>query len=90
MGFTLYLIIINSFLIGNTASQSFVLSGNYQGKNLYVQNPFTSNMKDFCTDEVYLNDIKIMDNIKSSAFEIDLSKLTLNDVVNIKIAHKDD
>jgi hypothetical protein len=66
------------------------ISGVYQGKNLYVQNPFTGNMKDFCTDEVFVNDEKVMAQIKSSAYEIDLSNLKLNDPVTIKITHKDD
>ena len=74
----------------NTISQALLANGVYQGKNLYVQNPFTGNMKDFCTDEVYLNDVKIMENIKSSAFEIDLSKLSINDKVDLKIIHKED
>ena len=66
------------------------LAGVYQGKNLYVQNPFTSNMRDFCTNEVFVNNIKVMSNVKSSAYEIDLSHLKLNDPVTIKITHKDD
>ncbi|MFN6943832.1 MAG: hypothetical protein ACK4ND_02720 [Cytophagaceae bacterium] len=68
----------------------FTLTGVYQGKNLYVQNPFTGNMKDFCTNEVYINDERIMSNVQSSAYEIDLSKLGMNDPVTIKITHKDD
>ncbi len=66
------------------------LSGTYQGKNIYVQNPFTGNLKDFCTDEVYVNDKLILKSPKSSAFEIDLSYLNLKDAVTIKIIHKDD
>lgn len=72
-------------------NQSFlILNGAYQGKNLYVQNPFTPNMKDFCTDEVLLNGTKIMSQIKSSAYEIDLSHLAINEPVTIKITHKSD
>jgi hypothetical protein len=67
-----------------------VLSGVYQGKNIYVQNPFSSDKKNFCTEEVFVNDIKKMDNIKSSAFEIDLSYLSMNDPVTIKIVYKDE
>ncbi len=68
----------------------FTISGVYQGKNLYVQNPFTGNLKDFCTEDVFVNDVKVMSNIKSSAYEIDLSHLKMNDPVDIKITHKDD
>lgn len=76
--------------INLTYSGIITLSGVYQGKNLYVQNPFTGNLKDFCVDEVYVNDVKVMSGIKSSVFEIDLSHLKLNDPVEIKITHKDD
>lgn len=83
-------IFISFFLPDNLTSQSLTVNGAYQGKNLYVQNPFTSNMKDFCTDEVFVNDVKVMSQIKSSAYEIDLSHLTLNEPLTIKIVHKDD
>lgn len=73
-----------------TSSSFFLLNGAFQGKNLYVQNPFTPNMKDFCTDEVFLNNVKIMGQIKSSAYEIDLSHLSINEPVSIKITHKAD
>lgn len=90
MSILLSFLFLNFIFLDNLPAQTVVLTGNYQGKNLYVQNPFTSNMKDFCTDAVFLNEIKIMDNIKSSAIEIDLSKLAINDPVNIKIVHKED
>jgi hypothetical protein len=67
-----------------------VISGVYQGKNIYVQNPFSADKKNFCTEEVYINDVKKMDNIKSSAFEIDLSYLAINDPVTIKILYKEE
>jgi hypothetical protein len=66
------------------------LTGVYQGKNLYIQNPFTGNQKDFCANEVFVNDIKVLTNIQSSAFEIDLSHLKVQEPVTIKITHKDD
>jgi len=67
-----------------------VLSGVYQGKNLYVQNPFSADKKNFCTDEVFVNGTQKMSNIKSSAFEIDLSFLAINDPVTVKITYKDE
>lgn len=67
-----------------------VLSGVYQGKNIYVQNPFSADKKNFCTDEVFINEVKKMENIKSSAFEIDLSYLAMNDPVTIRIIYKEE
>ncbi|MCS6822884.1 MAG: T9SS type A sorting domain-containing protein [Cytophagaceae bacterium] len=66
-----------------------VLSGTYQGKNIYVQNP-SLGADNFCVTEVLVNDIKVNQNIKSSAFEIDLSHLKMNDPVTIKLIHKDE
>ena len=74
----------------NLFAGNLTVSGVYQGKNLYVQNPFTGNMKDFCTDEVFVNDVSVLTNIKSSAFEIDLSSLKMNESVTVKIVHKED
>ncbi|MCU0431766.1 MAG: hypothetical protein MUF42_17540 [Cytophagaceae bacterium] len=74
----------------NSQAGILPISGVYQGKNLYVQNPFAGNQKDFCANEVYVNDVKVMSNIQSSAFEIDLSHLKMQEPVTIKITHKDD
>ncbi|MBC7922842.1 MAG: hypothetical protein H7Z75_17325 [Ferruginibacter sp.] len=65
------------------------LSGFYQGKNLFVQNPFAADRQSFCTEEVYLNDQKVMSGIKSSAYEIDLSALKVNDAVKVRIVHRE-
>lgn len=68
-----------------------VLEGNYQGKNLYVQNPFAAGGVGFCTIKVMVNDNITTDQWNSSAFEIDLSLHNLNvgDAVVIKIEHKE-
>ena len=66
------------------------ISGVYQGKNLYVQNPFAANMRDYCTNEVFVNDVKKDYNVASSAFEIDLAFMKVGDPVTVKITHKDD
>lgn len=67
-----------------------VIAGTYQGKNLYIQNPITGNLQDFCTLEVFINDAKANINLNASAYEIDLSFLQPNDEVHIRIVHKDD
>ncbi len=79
-------------LVSISQAQAGVLtiSGVYLGKNIYVQNPFSGDMKTFCIQEVFVNDVKVNANIKSSAFEIDLTHLKMNDPVNIKLVHKDD
>ena len=63
------------------------LKGTYKGKNLFVQNPGTSGS--FCTQEVYVNNVRTMTNINSSAYEIVLSHLKQGDAVTVKIVHKE-
>ena len=73
-------------------SAILLLEGNYQGKNLFVQNQFGSGGVGFCVSEVLINGNVSTDEIQSSAFEIDLKgqKLNLGDKVEIKIKHKAD
>ena len=71
---------------------NIVLEGNYQGKNLYVRNPFAGSGVGFCTYEVTVNGSVTTDEWNSSAFEIDLSihNLDPGDRVVVVIKHKDD
>jgi len=71
---------------------NIILEGNYQGKNLYVQNPFAGSGVGFCASKVEVNGQVTTDEINSSAFEIDFTNLQLKvgDKVSVKIEHKDD
>jgi hypothetical protein len=68
-----------------------ILEGNYQGKSLYVQNPFGPGGVGFCVTEIKVNGNITTDETNSSAFEIDLKqqKLNLGDKIEIKIFHKE-
>jgi hypothetical protein len=68
-----------------------ILEGNYQGKVLYVQNPFGAGGVGFCVTEVKVNGNITTDETNSSAFEIDLKnhKMNVGDKVEVKIFHKD-
>lgn len=68
-----------------------VLDGRYQGKNLFVQNPFSEAGVGFCVFEVTVNDQIATDEINSSAFEVDLGNygLKIGDPVLVRIKHKD-
>ena len=68
-----------------------VLEGNYQGKNLFIQNPFSEAGVGFCIFEVTVNDQIATDEINSSAFEVDMNNfgLKLGDKVMVKVKHKD-
>lgn len=73
------------------ASGEIVLKGVYQGKNIYVMNPFASSGVGFCVFEVRVNGQMSTDEINSSAFEIDLSvfQFSKGDKIIITIKHKD-
>ena len=66
------------------------MTGEYQGKNIYIQNPLSSDKINFCTAQVFLNERLVNTAPKTSAFEIDLSKLEIGGPVFIKIVHKED
>lgn len=68
-----------------------VLEGSYQGKNIFIQNPFSEAGVGFCVFEVNVNDQIATDEINSSAFEVDMNNfgLKLGDKVVVKVKHKD-
>ena len=71
---------------------TIILEGNYQGKNIYVQNPFSGTGVGFCVYEVKVNGDVTTDEINSSAFEIDLAnfQLEIGEKVVVTVKHKDD
>ena len=92
---TLFAILAFTFSLTINAQSnesSVVLEGHYQGKNLYVQNPFAGSGVGFCVIAVYINDDVTTDQVNSSAFEIDFSNTPIEkgDAVNVRIQHKSD
>jgi len=87
--FTIVVILFASFTV--FASGEIVLKGVYQGKNIYVMNPFASSGVGFCVYEVTVNGQLTTDEINSSAFEIDLTifQFSKGDKLIIIIKHKD-
>ena len=91
--FYIFIILSLTFITTGFAQGGvIILEGNYQGKNLYVQNPFGSGGVGFCVNEVLVNGNITTDETNSSAFEIDFKphKLNIGDKVEIKIKHKED
>ena len=85
-------LLITLFALNVSATGVIVLEGHYQGKNLYVQNPFAGSGVGFCTFEVTINGEVTTDEVNSSAFEIDFAnfQMKVGDQVIVKIKHKDD
>lgn len=89
--FTVCLFVLGGFSVFAQGGV-IVLEGNYQGKNLYVQNPFASGNVGFCVTEVTVNGNVTTDETQSSAFEVDFKphQLKIGDKVEVKIKHKAD
>ncbi len=89
---SLFTLILGLGLSGASFAGTIILEGNYQGKNLYVQNPFSGTGVGFCVFEVKVNGDVTTDEVYSSAFEIDLANFQLNigDKVVIVVQHRDD
>jgi hypothetical protein len=87
----LFLLAIVTSLGLHSFAGVIVLEGNYQGKNLFIQNPFSEAGVGFCIFEVTVNDQIATDEINSSAFELDLGNFGLKpgDKVVVKVKHKD-
>ena len=88
----LLFIMFVSFQLFSAQNACIVYEGHYDGKNVYIQNPFAGIGKEFCVTKVKVNGQYVSDQISSSAFEIDLKnlKLKIGDPVVVKIEHKTD
>lgn len=86
------ILLVFSFVFVLDAQKVMTLEGTYQGQNLYVKNPFASAGVGFCVINVTVNGQQSIDEINSSAFEIDFAsyQLTRGASVEIKIEYKDD
>jgi hypothetical protein len=78
----LLLVLVNT----NSIADELTLKGVYQGSNLYVQNP-SDGQGNYCIEKVTING-KVMQHPNSSAFDIDLSSLSVGNSVEIRISHK--
>lgn len=87
----LMLAIAGSSFLSEAKSNILSIEGQYQNKNVYVSNSINSNGIGFCAYEVRVNGQITTDQINSSAFEIDLTLMKLNqgETVTIQIYHKD-
>lgn len=86
------ILIVFIFLLSyvGASAQTLALDGIYQGKDLYIKNPFSDDGVGFCVYEVYVNGDLTRDEINSSAFAIDFNVLgiEIGSPVEILIKHK--
>jgi hypothetical protein len=83
-------LLLTVFLLGFPLyAQEMLLEGVYQGKDLYVQNPMATDFKEFCVQEVYVNDKKMAERLQTSAFVVRLSHLQIGQRVRVRFIHKE-
>lgn len=72
-------------------SEPMVLTGVYQGKDLYIKNPFAEDGVGFCVYEVYVNGELTRDEVNSSAFAIDFNVLGIEVGTDVEVTlhHKE-
>ncbi|MFY0605263.1 MAG: hypothetical protein JXR10_01020 [Cyclobacteriaceae bacterium] len=63
------------------------VAGVYQGKTLFIQNPYEPRSKSFCIESIEINGRQLAFNKKSSAVKIDFDNIDLNAPVHILIVH---
>jgi len=73
------------------AEEVVILEGNYQLRNIFVNNLIGKDGVGFCVTNVFVNGEVSTDEINQNAFEIDLSlfNLSFGDPVTVEIHHKD-
>ncbi len=77
-----------SLLAQSNTKKELVIKGVYHGTNLYVQNPQTSNSQ-YCIKEIFVNN-KAVKFPATTAFDINMSFLKVNDQVVVRIIHAKD
>jgi len=85
--FICLILVSNLFLNKSISAGELIITGVYLGKNIYIQNTRTSEIENFCTEKVFLNDKLIIQNPTTSTFMIDLSDLIKNEPVKITIIY---
>ena len=67
--------------------QPISLTGVYQGKPIYLQNPYVASSQAFCVQSITINDQAIAANLSLSAISIPFKGIDLYTPVSIKIMH---
>jgi hypothetical protein len=84
----LLILILTAHFTSSWANE-MILTGSYQGKDLFVQNPYNAITKNFCTEKVFVNDQLLLENPKISAYKVDMSYLKVDDLVVIRIIYSE-
>lgn len=83
------MILVHELLSQNLSKGETHLAGVFQGKTLFVQNPYDKNTKQFCVEQIFVNERPLNLNHKLSALQLDFNGYDLFTPVTIKIVHRD-
>lgn len=61
------------------------IHGVYQGKSLFIQNPYDEKSKEYCVTYVYVNGEKVVSHPHTSAFEVVFDSMAIGAKLEIKI-----
>jgi hypothetical protein len=64
-------------------------TGYYNGKNLFIENPYIESLKERCITNVYVNSKHLLDHPKESICEVNLSGFKVGDTLTFRVYHKD-
>lgn len=70
-------------------SGEILLSGVYQGKDLYINNPFSEEDGLFCIKRIYLNNEMILSEPRASVCRISLAHLQIGQPVHMRIEYRE-
>jgi hypothetical protein len=78
-------------LSASALAEVIIISGIYQGKDLYVRNPLTADSAGYCVYEVLVNGVVTADQLNSASFAVDLAiwKLNPGDALEIVLRCKE-
>ena len=65
------------------------LAGVYQGKTLFIQNPYNSALRLYCIEKILVNNVPLNLSYKMSAIALDFDNFDLYTPINISIIHGD-
>lgn len=75
------------FLPYFVSGQEVAITGVFQGKSLFVQNPLAEGTQQFCVRQVLVNGRPVALNLRLSALEIDFTGIDLYTPVAVRILH---
>jgi hypothetical protein len=65
------------------------ITGVYQGKTLFIQNPYSQETQAFCVEKIFVNEVPISFNPRQSAIKVNFKGIDIYSPVYLRIVHKD-